>query len=134
MRGLWLLAAAAILPVPAGPLPGQGAGAWHVVNERGTVAVQPVLHGAYQALPLSTLVSLGAQVSYGRGTADVQLGAATLHFRVGSAEVQGEGAPLRLEGEVYEEGGVVFVPLGFFRTHLGRASGPGLSLGGIHLW
>ncbi|HET6762039.1 MAG TPA: stalk domain-containing protein, partial [Longimicrobiaceae bacterium] len=122
MRGLWLLAAAVVLPVPAGPLPGQGVGAWHVVNERGTVAVQPVAHGAYQALPLSTLVSVGAQVSYGRGTVDVQLGAATLHFRIGSAEVQADSAPIRLEGEVYEEGGVVFVPLGFFRTYLPRAS------------
>jgi hypothetical protein len=124
MRGLWLLAAAAVLPVPAGPLPGQGAGdgAWHVVNERGTVSVQPVPHGAYQALPLSTLVSVGAQVSYGRGTVDVQLGAATLRFRIGSAEVGADPAPFRLEGEVYEDRGVVFVPLGFFRTFLPSAS------------
>jgi N-acetylmuramoyl-L-alanine amidase len=130
MRALWLMAAAALLPLPAGALPGQGPGTWHVVNERGTVAVEPVLHGAYQALPLSTLVALGVEVSYVAGGAEATLDGVRLRFRAGSPEFSVGTASYRLEGEVYEQGGALYVPLGFFRDYLPRASADRVSVDG----
>jgi N-acetylmuramoyl-L-alanine amidase len=122
VRGTWLMAAALLLPLPAGSLPGQGAPAWRVVNERGTLSVAQARHGSFDALPIATLVSVGAQVSYGRGEVEALLGATTLRFRVGSDAFALGDSTFRLEGAVYEDRGAVYLPVGFFRDYLARAS------------
>jgi N-acetylmuramoyl-L-alanine amidase len=131
VRGTWTILAALLLPLPAGSLPGQGTpAAWRVVNDQGTVSVAEVRHGTFDALPVATLVSVGAQVSYGRGEVDAQLGGATLRFRVGSDRFTLGDSTFRMEGEVYEERGAVFLPVGFFRDYLPRASASRVSVDG----
>ncbi|MDB4947410.1 MAG: N-acetylmuramoyl-L-alanine amidase [Gemmatimonadetes bacterium] len=124
MRGLWLLAAAVLLPLPAERLPGQDPGAaWRVVTDRGVLAVRQVRHGSFDALPLATLVSVGAEVSYGRGdVVEVRVGASALRFRVGSPDFALGDSTFHLEGAVYEDRGAVYLPVGFFRDFLPRAS------------
>jgi N-acetylmuramoyl-L-alanine amidase len=71
---------------------------------------------------------VGAQLSYGRGEVEAQLGAATLRFRVGSDRFALGDSTFALEGEVYEDHGAMYLPVGFFRDYLPRASAARVSV------
>lgn len=105
LLGLLLLAA---------PGHAQRAAAWKVENGRESVSVRPARGQGYEALPASSLLTLGAEVS-SRGTdVEVRLGEAELHFQVGS-RVFVQGAEFRhLPHPVYREQGVTYLPLYFF--------------------
>lgn len=124
---LFLLLAAA----SAAAVPGQDPGAaWRLETERGPVTVRETDSRGFAALPVSALVSLGAQVAYRGDDVVVRLGGRELRFRPGAAAFTADGAARTLASPVYEEDGVVYLPAQFFREHLGEAAGALLSVDG----
>lgn len=109
---LALAGAPAATPVPQDPTD------WRVETSQGTRVVRETAARGFGALPLSTLVALGAEVSYTPDGATARLGARELRFRIGSAEVVTPAGGLRLEHAVYEDDGVLYLPAEFFRVHL----------------
>ncbi len=77
----------------------------------------------YAALPLSSLVSVGAEVGPSGDEVAVRLGGHELRFRVGSPLFTDGGQVRRLVNPVYAEDGVAFLPTQFFVEHL-----PGLGV------
>lgn len=122
-----------LLAAPVAAAPGQGPGpgpAWHIVTEQGSRDVRETAVRGFAALPLSALVSLGAEVAYGRDGVSVHLGEHDLAFRVNSPEFRMGEASYRLASPVYEDDGVVYLPAQFFRDYLARAAGRLLSVDG----
>ncbi|HEX8274235.1 MAG TPA: N-acetylmuramoyl-L-alanine amidase [Longimicrobiaceae bacterium] len=74
----------------------------------------------YAALPLSSLVSVGAEVAPRGDEVDVRLGGHELRFRVGSPTFSDGGEARRLADPVYAEDGVTFLPTQFFLEYLPR--------------
>lgn len=109
---LALAAAPAAIPVP------QDSADWRVETSQGTRVVRETAARGFGALPLSTLVALGAEVSYTPDGATARLGARELRFRIGSAEVATPAGGLRLAHAVYEDDSVLYLPAEFFRVHL----------------
>ena len=82
----------------------------------------------YAALPASVLVSVGAEVSYARDGVVVQVGSHQVAVAKGAAQVTVDGTARPLAHAVYAEGGVVFLPVDFFRELL-----PGLTDGRVRV-
>ncbi|MEW5926649.1 MAG: N-acetylmuramoyl-L-alanine amidase [Gemmatimonadota bacterium] len=74
----------------------------------------------YAALPLSSLVSVGAEVAPRGDEVAVRLGGRELRFRVGSPFFSDGGEARQLVNPVYAEDGVTFLPTQFFVEHLPR--------------
>jgi N-acetylmuramoyl-L-alanine amidase len=72
----------------------------------------------YAALPLSSLVSVGAEVGPSGDEVAVRLGGHELRFRVGSPYFSDGGQVRQLVNPVYAEDGVAFLPTQFFVEHL----------------
>lgn len=72
----------------------------------------------YAALPLSSLVSVGAEVGPSGDEVAVRLGGRELRFRVGSPFFTDGGQVRQLVNPVYAEDGVAFLPTQFFVEHL----------------
>ena len=106
-------------------LPAQhGAEAWTIQAAGPPVSVAEVAARGYPALPASALVSAGARLSYARGGEVVaRFGAREVRFRAGSAGLVVDGRPRMMDAEVYEERGIVYLPVEFFAAHLAEASG-----------
>ncbi|HET6230039.1 MAG TPA: N-acetylmuramoyl-L-alanine amidase [Longimicrobiaceae bacterium] len=122
-----LLTAAPLHAALAGQQPGES---WRVESARESLVVREETGRGYPALPLSTLVTLGAEVGYARDGVLARLGGFDLRFTVGSGEVHAGSATYRLANPVYEEGGAVFVPVQFFRDFLPVAVGAMVSVDG----
>ena len=101
-------------------------GSWKLEDGRAQATVREATGRGYAALPASALVSVGAEVGYGRDEVIARFGQAEVRFRVGSAEVRVAGEAKTLSNPVYSEGGVVYVPADFFRRFLEGASGGAL--------
>lgn len=114
LLGLLLALAGAAAPTPVS----QDSADWRVETPQETRVVRETAARGFGALPLSTLIVLGAQVSYTADGATARLGARDLHFRIGSADVATSAGVLRLANPVYEDDGVLLLPAEFFRLHL----------------
>jgi len=119
-----LLLVAALLSLQNSPsLASQAArGPWRLDAGRAPATVREETGRGYPALPVSALVSLGAEVGYEGGSVVARFGAAETRFTPGSAEVSVAGRAVTLANPVYADGGVVYVPSEFFARHLGDAS------------
>lgn len=110
-----LLALATLLPHYAAA---QKPPAWSVEGGARAVAVTPAVDRGYAALPVSALVSLGAEVGPLGDEVAVRLGGRELRFRPGSPLFADGGELRRLDHPVYLEDGVTWVPTQFFVEHL----------------
>lgn len=115
-----LLVLAVLLPSQAA---GQRANAWTVQDGSRAVPVAAAAGRGYAALPVSALVSAGAEVSPRGDGVEVKLGGRELSFRSGSPFFTDGGAVKQLVHPVYTESGVTYVPTQFFVEHL-----PGLGV------
>jgi N-acetylmuramoyl-L-alanine amidase len=115
------------LAAPAA-LPGQAQRDWHLETGGQSATVREAVPHGYPALPVSALSSLGAELSFGRGTAAARWGAAEVTFRAGSGEVQTAAGTVVLRDPVFAAGGVLYVPTEFFAEHLQAASGGAVSV------
>lgn len=116
-----LLALSLLLSLPLAPSAHarqRGAGAWKVEGGRESLTLRPSQTRGYAALPLSSLVSLGAEVSSRGEEVEVRLGGRELRFRMGSPFFTAGTAVHQLVHPVYREGGVAFLPTQFFVEHL----------------
>lgn len=115
---------AAALSLASAPLPAQSRPAvWRLDNGHAPVEVREAGARGYAALPVSALVSVGAQVAYAGDTAVVTLGAVEMRFVPGSADVAAGGRTVRLAHAVYDDEGSLYVPAEFFTADLADASG-----------
>lgn len=87
------------------------------------VAVTPAVGRGYAALPISALVSVGAEVAPTGDDVAVRLGGRELRFRPGSHLFTDGREVRRLPHPVYLEDGVTWVPTQFFVEYL-----PGLGV------
>jgi N-acetylmuramoyl-L-alanine amidase len=101
-------------------LGGQPGLSWRVESGPRSSQVAEATGRGYAALPASVLVSVGAEVSYARDGIVARVGAHEVAFTLGTAEVRVDGAATRLQHPAYDEGGVVFLPVAFFRDLLPR--------------
>jgi N-acetylmuramoyl-L-alanine amidase len=124
-RSLPFLFALALLPAA---LAGQPQREWRLETGTQTAMVREAIPHGYPSLPVSALSSLGAELSFGRGTAVARWGAAEVHFRAGSREVQAAGRAVTLRDPVYAAGGVLYVPTEFFVEHLQEATAGAVSV------
>ena len=127
MRGrpILLLLAAALSLHSSPSLASQPArAAWRLEG----VQVREESGRGYPALPVSALVSLGAEVGYEGGGVVARFGAAETRFTAGSAEVNVAGRAVTLVHPVYADGGVMYVPTEFFVRHLAGASAGALAV------
>jgi N-acetylmuramoyl-L-alanine amidase len=110
-------------------LPAQPAAAWWRLEGGAHVStVRESTARGYAALPASTLVSLGAELSYAGGDVVARFGARRVVFSPGAAAVTVDGAAHPLAEAVYDDGGVLYVPVSFFRDALPALSGGGLAV------
>ena len=129
LRGPLLLALFVLLLAPlSAALPQKGGASWRVEGGRETVTVRVSRTQGYEALPLFTLTSVGAEISSRGDDVEVRLGGRDLRFRVGSAEFGVGGATHRLPHPVYREDEVTFVPVEFFTRVL-----PGLGIASLQV-
>jgi N-acetylmuramoyl-L-alanine amidase len=98
---------------------------WRLVLGGETSLVAEAVNHGYPALPASALLSVGARVAYERGEVVVQWGPREIRLRVNSPGVLVDGLPLLLQHDVYQEGGIVYLPAEFFSVILPQAA-PGL--------
>jgi N-acetylmuramoyl-L-alanine amidase len=126
-RTLLLVLLLALLPFAARAQRG-GAEAWRVERGGESVSVRPSRVNGYPALPLSALVSLGAEVSSRGQEVEVTLGGREMRFRVGSSTVTAGEAEHRLEHPVYTHDGVAFLPLEFFTRLLAELKVSGVQV------
>jgi N-acetylmuramoyl-L-alanine amidase len=120
-----LLLSLASAPAGLRAQPGQP---WTIESgPRSSRVVESTARG-YAALPASVLVSVGAEVSYERNGLVVQVGAHQVAVASGAAQVTVDGTARPLAHAVYAEGGVVFLPVDFFRELL-----PGLTGGRVRV-
>ncbi len=103
------------------PAPGE----WRLVLGAETSVVAEATDHGYPALPASALLSVGARVGYERGEVAVRWGPHDIRMRVNSPGVLVDGRPLLLAHDVYQDGGIVYLPSEFFATILPQAA-PGL--------
>jgi N-acetylmuramoyl-L-alanine amidase len=115
------------LAAPAA-LPGQGQRDWRLETGGQAATVREAVPHGYPALPISALSSLGAELSFGRGTAAARWGVTEVRFRAGSGEVETAAGTLVLRDPVFSAGGVLYVPTEFFAEHLQSASGGAVSV------
>ena len=87
---------------------------WRLEGGRAPVEVPEATSRGYPALPVSALVSVGAELSYAGDTAIARFGAAESRFVPGSSDVLVGGRTRTLEHAVYDDGGSVYVPAEFF--------------------
>ena len=87
-------------------------------NGRESVSVPQARGEGYAALPLSALVSLGAEVSPSGDQVRAWLGELEFRFRVGSATFTVDGVERPLAHPVYRDDGVTFLPMQFFVEYL----------------
>jgi N-acetylmuramoyl-L-alanine amidase len=111
------------LTLATAPLNAQPGSRWRIESGSYQAAVAESTARGYAALPASVLVGVGAEVSYGGAGVVVQVGARAIAIAPGSAEVRVDGAPRTLAHAVYEEGGVIFLPVQFFLDLLPALSG-----------
>ncbi|HEX8451474.1 MAG TPA: N-acetylmuramoyl-L-alanine amidase [Longimicrobium sp.] len=112
-------------PAGLGAQPGQ---AWTIESGPRSSQVNESTARGYAALPASVLVSVGAEVSYARDGVVVQVGSHQVAVANGAAQVTVDGTARPLAHAVYAEGGVVFLPVDFFRELL-----PGLTGGRVRV-
>lgn len=103
--------------------PAQADPHWRVETARQTLLVKESSREGYPALPLTTLSSLGTRVSSSPLGAFAQFGGRIVRFTLNSPEFQVGEQRYRLANPVYADGGVVFLPVEFFRDHLPRLAG-----------
>jgi N-acetylmuramoyl-L-alanine amidase len=96
--------------------------AWRLTLGGETAVVAESAHRGYPALPASSLLSVGAQVAFGRGGVTVRLGGHEIALRLDSTGVTVDGEALRMEHAAYSEGGLVYLPAEFFAVILPRAA------------
>ena len=93
-------------------LPAQpSAGFWRLEVGSESTAVPVANHHGYAAIPVGSLLSMGARVSYGRGQASVRLGGTELLLRVDSAHVLAGGTAHALPNRIYSADGVIYAPV-----------------------
>jgi N-acetylmuramoyl-L-alanine amidase len=102
--------------------------AWRLEGGRAPVEVPESDARGYPALPVSALVSVGAELSFAGDTAIARFGAAEARFVPGSADVLVAGRARTLAHAAYEDGGAVYVPAEFFAQYLAEASGGALQV------
>lgn len=113
----------ALLPSQPGFLPAQPPPqTWRLVLGGETSLVAEATARGYPAFPASALLSLGAELSYGRGEVTARFGRREIVFRVDSPGVIADGRPLMMANPVYAADGVVFVPADFFTAILPQAT------------
>jgi N-acetylmuramoyl-L-alanine amidase len=120
-----LLLSLASAPAGLGAQPGQS---WTIESGPRSSQVNESTARGYAALPASVLVSVGAEVSYARDGVVVQVGSHQVAVASGAAQVTVDGTARPLAHAVYAEGGVVFLPVDFFRELL-----PGLTGGRVRV-
>ncbi|HEU4559479.1 MAG TPA: N-acetylmuramoyl-L-alanine amidase [Longimicrobium sp.] len=96
--------------------------AWRLDGGRAPVEVREEATHGYPALPVSALVSLGAELAYAGGSVVARFGQVETRFTPGSAEIIVAGRAQTLSHPVYSDGGITFVPAEFFARFLGDAS------------
>ncbi|HEX6372067.1 MAG TPA: N-acetylmuramoyl-L-alanine amidase [Longimicrobium sp.] len=96
---------------------------WRLVLGGETSLVAEATARGYAAFPVSALMSLGAQLSYGGGEVTARFGAREIRFRVDSPEVLADGRALTMANPVYAADGVVFIPAEFLSAILPQAAG-----------
>ncbi|HEX5869444.1 MAG TPA: N-acetylmuramoyl-L-alanine amidase, partial [Longimicrobium sp.] len=112
-----------LLPSHPGFLPAQPPPqTWRLVLGDETSLVAEATSRGYAAFPVSALMSLGAQLSYGGGEVTARFGAREVRFRVDSPEVLADGRALAMANPVYAADGVVFIPAEFLATILPQAA------------
>lgn len=113
-----------------GPLPAQqpAPATWRLEGGLTPSLIAEATARGYRALPASALVALGAQVWYEDGGVAVYAAASRITLRPGSAEAGVDGRAVAMANAVYEDGGVVFVPVEFFRDVLPAAAGGALAV------
>jgi N-acetylmuramoyl-L-alanine amidase len=120
-----LLLSLASAPAGLRAQPGQP---WTIESGPRSSQVNESTARGYAALPASVLVSVGAEVSYARDGVVVQVGVHQVAVANGAAQVTVDGTARPLAHAVYAEGGVVFLPVDFFRELL-----PGLTGGRVRV-
>jgi N-acetylmuramoyl-L-alanine amidase len=117
------------LPYHPGFLPAQPPPqTWRLVLGSETWLVAETTARGYAAFPVSALMSLGAQVSYGGGGVTARFGARDIRFRVDSPEVVADGRTLTMANPVYAADGVLFIPAEFLSSILPQAAGGAVSV------
>jgi N-acetylmuramoyl-L-alanine amidase len=117
--------AAILFALLALPAAAQSAPQWRLELGGEVSAVSEVRHRGYAALPVSALLSVGAQLGYGRGEVIARLGGHEVRFRHDSPGVLADGRALAMEGAVYVHDGVTYVPVEFFARVLPEVA-PGM--------
>lgn len=118
-----------LLPSNPGFLPAQPAPqTWRLVLGGETWLVAETTARGYAAFPVSALMSLGAQISYGGGGVTARFGARDIRFRVDSPEVVADGRTLTMANPAYAADGVVFIPAEFLSAILPQAAGGAVSV------
>jgi N-acetylmuramoyl-L-alanine amidase len=120
-----LLLSFASAPAGLGAQPGQP---WTIESGPRSSQVNESTARGYAALPASVLVSVGADVSYAHDGVVVHVGSHQVAVANGAAQVTVDGTARPLAHAVYAEGGVVFLPVDFFRELL-----PGLTEGRVRV-
>jgi N-acetylmuramoyl-L-alanine amidase len=103
---------------PAAALPAQPGPPWQIQSGPTASRVAESRDRGYAALPASVLVTLGAEVGYGRDTLLVRVGSHQVALVGGTATVVVNGVERVLPHPVYSAGGVVYIPVEFFRQVL----------------
>jgi N-acetylmuramoyl-L-alanine amidase len=118
-----------LLPCHPGFLPAQPPPqTWRLVLGGETSLVAEATARGYAAFPVSALMSLGAQLSYGGGEVTARFGAREIRFRVDSPGVVADGRALMMANPVYAADGVVFIPAEFLSTILPQATSGAVSV------
>ncbi|HEX2207993.1 MAG TPA: N-acetylmuramoyl-L-alanine amidase [Longimicrobium sp.] len=118
-----------LLPYHPGFLPAQPPPqTWRLVLGGETSLVVEATARGYAAFPVSALLSLGAQLSFGGGEVAARFGAREIRFRVDSQEGSVDGRPFRVANPVYAADGVVFIPAEFLTAILPQAASGAVSV------
>jgi N-acetylmuramoyl-L-alanine amidase len=120
---LFAIAAPSTTALPAQPAPAS----WRLANGADAVAVAEATDRGYAAIPVSSLVNVGARVAYEGGEVIVRMGGRQFALRVDSPGVRVDGQPRMLASPTYSQGGVIYVPTAFLSI-LGEMAGGAVSV------
>ncbi len=123
---LALLLGLAITPLAAAPAEAQQGGAWTLGSGHAERTVPEARSRGYPAIPLSSLVALGVEIGSGRGEVSARLGGRELRFIPDSPFFRAGDTVYQLVHPVYQEDGVMYLPVQFLVDQLPILAGPSL--------
>lgn len=108
--------------LPAGDAAAQRSPAWTLAGGRPAASIPETHARGYAAVPASALTGLGAELAAGRGELELRFGEHRVRLQPGSPFLLLDGSPRQLVHPVYEQGGVVYLPVQFLVEYLPQLS------------